>query len=191
MARQEEPFVVQDRRRFSAEGDLTAPDVAESQPLPTTEQPPSPAKEELQSVEEDPMPTEFEQLHQHAAYNDAGKTIDEMLKNAAPGKRPAAMEVSFEGLANSLSVQAMMQLGVIRDEGTPMRPDIIGARQTIDILTMLQEKTKGNLSEREASMLQSALFELRMAFVEITKAVTQAPPPGKMPPAPGTPGVKR
>src|SRR6266404_4829820 len=106
MAKEKDPFVVQDRRRFSAEGELTTPDIPEQQ-------------------------------QQHAAYADAGKSIDDILKNAGADKRPPATEINFEGLVNSLSVQAMMQLGVLREEGASMRPDIIGARQTIDILTML------------------------------------------------------
>jgi len=66
--------------------------------------------------------------------------------------------------------------------------DIIGARQTIDSLAVLQEKTKGNLTDREKTLLQNVLFELRMAFIEITNAVASyatkpgAVPPGAMPP---------
>jgi hypothetical protein len=59
--------------------------------------------------------------------------------------------------------------------------DIMGARQTIDSLTILQEKTKGNLAEREQTLLQNVLFELRMAWVEITNALASAaakPPAG-------------
>jgi hypothetical protein len=50
------------------------------------------------------------------------------------------------------------------------------------MLSVLQEKTKGNLEEREARMLQNALFELRMMFLEITNAIAQAaqqPPKGR------------
>jgi hypothetical protein len=186
MAKEKDPFVVQDRRRFSAEGELTTPEAEASTDVPAPA--PEPPVQEPEAAREDaPPPTAAEQQEQHTAYNDAGKTIDDMLKSAGAGKRPPPMEVNFEGLVNSLSVQAMMQLGVLREEGAPMRPDIIGARQTIDILSMLQEKTKGNLSEREAATLQNALFELRMAFVEITKAVTRPPEPGQNTP----PGAKR
>ncbi len=67
-----------------------------------------------------------------------------------------------------------------RPEGEQPRVDIIGARQTIDSLTLIQEKTKGNLTEREQTLLQNVLFELRMAWIEITNAIAKAParPPG-------------
>jgi len=55
---------------------------------------------------------------------------------------------------------------------------LIGARQTIDTIAMLNEKTKGNLTEREANMLQNVLFELRMAFLEITNMLTRPPSAG-------------
>jgi hypothetical protein len=59
--------------------------------------------------------------------------------------------------------------------------DILGARQTIDLMGVLAEKTKGNLSEAEANALQTALFEVRMAFLELTNMITlqgvPAPPP--------------
>jgi hypothetical protein len=45
------------------------------------------------------------------------------------------------------------------------------------MLSVLQEKTKGNLNEREKTVLENSLFELRMTFVELTKAITSAPPP--------------
>jgi len=56
---------------------------------------------------------------------------------------------------------------------------VIGARHTIDMIALLGEKTKGNLTERESTVLQNSLFELRMTFVELTKAITTAPPPQK------------
>ena len=56
---------------------------------------------------------------------------------------------------------------------------MIGARHTIDMISLLGEKTKGNLTERENTVLQNSLFELRMTFVELTKAITTAPPPQK------------
>ena len=54
----------------------------------------------------------------------------------------------------------------------------MGARQTIDIIGLLQEKTKGNLTPKEESMLQNVLYELRMAYLEVTNLITQAPPGG-------------
>jgi hypothetical protein len=74
-------------------------------------------------------------------------------------------------------------MGAIRQGEEQPRVDIIGARQTIDSLAILQEKTKGNLNDREKTLMQNVLFELRMAWIEITNAVaSSATKPGPVPP---------
>jgi hypothetical protein len=73
-------------------------------------------------------------------------------------------------------------MGAATEPGQKPRIDIIGARQSIDMLTVLQEKTRGNLNEKEQQLLQNMLFEVRMMFLEITNAIAsqaQNPPPGK------------
>ena len=61
--------------------------------------------------------------------------------------------------------------------------DILGARQTIDMMAVLAERTKGNLSEAEDRMLQTVLFDARMAFLELTNMITlqsvPTPPPAQ------------
>jgi hypothetical protein len=79
---------------------------------------------------------------------------------------------------------ALMQLGLMQQEGAPARADLVGAKQTIDTLGVLAEKTKGNLTMQEDNLLQNCLYELRMAFIEITNAIARGPAPG----APGVPG---
>jgi len=59
----------------------------------------------------------------------------------------------------------MLQLGLMHRQGENPQPDIIGARQTIDTLAVLKDKTKGNLTPQEEGLLQNVLFELRMAFL--------------------------
>ncbi len=206
MAEKKEEFVVSDRRRFGTEGELR-PDaqVAEEEkpvaPLPTKQAAPaappqvksasgpSPKPTEaaadgsLQEEEEAPEPpTLEEQLQQDEAYKASGKKIDEMI--AAAGKSgQGPLEINFERVVESFYMSALIQMGAIRQENEPPRVDILGARQTIDSLTVLQEKTKGNLNDREKTMLQNVLFELRMAWIEITNAVaTSATKPGAMPP---------
>jgi hypothetical protein len=74
---------------------------------------------------------------------------------------------------------AAIQLGAGSQPGEQPRVDILGARQSIDMLAVLGEKTKGNLTDNEQRLLQNALFELRMSFLEITNAIAtsaQAPP---------------
>jgi hypothetical protein len=69
---------------------------------------------------------------------------------------------------------------MMHEEGGQPRIDLIGARQTIDTLGLLQEKTKGNLTSAESNFLQNCLYELRMAYVEVTNALARPPqaPPG-------------
>ena len=50
-----------------------------------------------------------------------------------------------------------------------MKPDLEGARQTIDLIAILEQKTKGNLTEEEKKLVNETLFQLRMAFVEVSK----------------------
>jgi uncharacterized protein DUF1844 len=71
---------------------------------------------------------------------------------------------------------------MMHEEGAQPRVDLIGARQTIDTLGLLQEKTKGNLTSTEEHFLQNCLYELRMAYVEVTNALARPPqaPPGKV-----------
>ena len=85
--------------------------------------------------------------------------------------------MTFERLVQSLYVTALLQLGMMHREGETPRPDIVGARQTIDTLGVLKEKTKGNLTPTEENLLQNTLFELRMAFLEMTNAITRPPAP--------------
>jgi post-segregation antitoxin (ccd killing protein) len=99
------------------------------------------------------------------------------------GARPADDSVRFEDLISMLVSQAMMYMGAIPDPRTGQA--IVGldyARIHIDMLAMLEEKTKGNLSPQEATLLQRVLSELRLEFVELSKAVEQAIAQGKIRP---------
>ena len=68
----------------------------------------------------------------------------------------------------------MMQLGLMHEQGMPPQVDLIGARQTIDTLALLRDKTKGNLSSKEETFLQNALYEMRMAYVEVNNAIAKS-----------------
>lgn len=81
------------------------------------------------------------------------------------------VEVSFGAFVVSLAASAAMQLGdVPGPDGQVIEADLVGAGQLIDILSMLQEKTKGNLTEDEDHLLSNVLFELRLRYVEATKS---------------------
>jgi len=96
---------------------------------------------------------------------------------------------SFEQLVMSLATSAMLQLGLAAAPGDAPRLDLPAAKDTIDLMEILQAKTKGNLTLQEDELLTGTLYELRMAFVELTRRVTKGPsgPPG--PPRP--PGPQR
>ena len=135
-------------------------------------------------------PTAEEQHEQNEAYKASGKKIDEMISAAGKAPQGGPLEMSFERVIESFYMSALIQMGAIRQDNDPPRVDIIGARQTIDSLAILQEKTKGNLTEREKTLLQNVLFELRMAFIEITNAVAaSATKPGTVPPGAMPPGA--
>ena len=64
--------------------------------------------------------------------------------------------------------------------------DLLGARSTIDTLALLEQKTRGNLTETENKLLQHSLYELHLAFVEVTNALTRPPDaPAAAPPRGG------
>jgi len=191
--KKQEDFVVSDRRRFAPEGDLrTDIKPEEETPAPTanapaSEQQPAPGAppepeghnaeaEAEEHAEMPPPPTHAEQQAQNDAYQATGKKLDDMFSKAG-GRRERLPEMTFERLIESFYMTALLQLGAIRQEGETPAVDIIGARQTIDSLTILQDKTKGNLTDREQSLLQNVLFELRMAWIEITNALASAKPP--------------
>ena len=76
----------------------------------------------------------------------------------------------FETLVSYLSTTAMFQLGLIPGpSGERIPADMPNARRTVDLLEVLQEKTKGNLSASESRLLEDVLYELRMSFVEMQK----------------------
>ena len=88
----------------------------------------------------------------------------------------------FPGLVMSLGASAMEQLGQFAEPGgKPHPPDLNAAEATIDLLAMLETKTKGNLDEAEARMLRDTLYSLRMLYVQ---AKTTAPRPEASAPPP-------
>ena len=84
------------------------------------------------------------------------------------GAAPPMPEASFATLVAGLRIQALIALGLVEDpvSGRP-RPDRNHAKFAIDTLGVLEEKTRGNLTPEEKSLLDSVLFELRTAFVRM------------------------
>ncbi len=82
----------------------------------------------------------------------------------------------FDTLVSYLSTTAMFQLGLLPGPGGERIPvDLVNARRTIDLLDVLQQKTRGNLTPGEAKLLEDVLYELRLTYVEIDKRVSRPP----------------
>lgn len=190
----ESSFTVTDRRLFTPDGELRA-DVQEEkdepkQPAtpprgapPSEKAPPAVAAESPENRDMPPPPTNAEQEAQAAAYRQSSKDLDAQVEMS--GHSATDFEITFEKFLAQLYMSAMLQLGLMRQQGEQPRVDIIGARLTIDTLSLIAEKTKGNLTPAEENFLQNSLYELRMAYVEVTNALARPPQPG---PATGTTG---
>ncbi len=226
MAEKTTPFVVNDRRKFTAEGelrhdtdspkaaatldtspttnrsDVTAPEQpartqAETIQFPSANTPQASAGEASQASTSEsasfpadgedqlpPAPTAEQNEQATRAYDATVDRLDTAIHAANPGAERIP-EMSFDRFVQSLYMQAILQLGGGAEPGQQPQVDIIGARQTIDMLAILAEKTKGNLQPLEDKLLQSALFEARMAFLEITQAIARQAA-GRQQGAPGT-----
>ena len=79
-------------------------------------------------------------------------------------------EINFSTFVLSLSTQALMHLGEVPSPlSGQVESDVPAAKQMIDLLAMLREKTRGNLSPNEDRLMQDILFDLRMKYVEAVK----------------------
>jgi hypothetical protein len=193
--REKEPqFTVTDRRKFTSEGELREGGESTPAPAPQPIRPEAaaPAQSVQVEVEEPemmdgdetiPEPTAAESAQQSKEYHASANRLDEMLLKANPGQ-PAPTVMNFDRLVQSLYMTAAVQMGAGTAPNEQPRIDILGARQSIDMLSVLDDKTKGNLTEPEKRLLQNALFDLRMSFLEITNAIAssaQRPPQAKKP----------
>jgi hypothetical protein len=205
----DKPFVVNDRRKFNADGE-PRPDAAPSEPRPprdtTPEEfssashaqpkgpqavPPPHSKPEEVREELPPPPTPEQTSEATRAYDATVQRLDTAIHTANPGMERIP-EMSFERLVQSVYMQAIMQLGGGAEPGQQPQVDLLGARQSIDMLGILSEKSKGNLSQTEDHLLQSALFEARMGFLEVTQLLArQAAAKQGQPPPPSGPSIVR
>ncbi len=85
-------------------------------------------------------------------------------------KTEALPPVSFSMLILDLANTVLFQLGLLRiSEEQEVEKDLVGARRTIDLIGLLEEKTRGNLTEEEKRLVTETLYQLRMTYVEMTK----------------------
>ncbi len=147
MGEEDKGFVIKDRRAFNPDGSKRDEEAEEARAGAAEEKEP-PRQEERPRAE-------------GAAQGEAGRAQQQA------GPLPP---VEFSGLVLSLSHTAMIHLGQIPDPGTgkPAR-NLALARHTIDTLAMLKDKTQGNLTQEEQRLIDHALTDLRMAFVQLAK----------------------
>jgi hypothetical protein len=199
-------FIVNDRRKFTAEGDVR-PDAPPSEPkaprpesllpaedssarLVDTPQPtqkgpqavPDLPRTDATSEPEPPALTAEQTAAADKAYTATVDRLDTAIRANNPGMEPIP-PMTIERLLQSVYMQGIMQLGLAAAPGQQPQVDLLGARQTIDMVAVLAEKTSGNLTPAEDKLMQSALFELRMAFLEVTQAIARQAQ--QRPPQPG------
>jgi len=213
MSEQNKPFVITDRRKFTLDG-TPRPDAdpsperepreapAPPAPEPPLEfksaagAPPQPTSAEPQPVDPDlpPPPSASDMAQASAAYQQTSERLETAVRAANPGMDHLP-PMSFEQIVQSIYMSTIVQLGGATPEGQQPKVDLMGARQSIDMLAILSEKTSGNLTPTESQLLDNALFEVRMGFLEVTQALArsathrQPPPPSSG--APGRPSIVR
>jgi Domain of unknown function (DUF1844) len=146
-------FKVEDRRRFSPEGELK-PEHRQEKPAEKAAAEPA-ADAAAKATQAGGAPTAAE---------------------SAPGPHAggAALEINFATFIVGLSTEALAALGEMPDPATGRSArDFGAAQQLIDIIGMLREKTRGNLDRDEESLIDAILFDLRMKYVELAR------PPGR------------
>jgi hypothetical protein len=139
-------FKVEDRRRFTDSGEVRL----ERQDAPQPEQPAEPAA-------------------QATAAPASSAPASSTTQSARPEVPP--FDLNFSTFVISLSTQALAHLGEIQNPIDPqMAVDLGAAKQLIDILGILKEKTKGNLDQAEAGLLDNVLYDLRLRYVELVRS---------------------
>ena len=99
----------------------------------------------------------------------AHEELRQQADAAGAGRKTQLPKVDFATFIFSLNSAVLVHLGVIDEPGTGAKiKNLDLAKQTIDILGMLQEKTRGNLSADEESMLKNILYDLRILYVKET-----------------------
>jgi len=159
MANDKKELKVTDKRIFTAEGEIKEEfrnDIHPSDPAVATAPPPEPAQEE-------PKP--------EAKAAPKAKPAEPKERRSV-SDRAGSPETPFANFVEPLIAQAYMSLGMLRNPYQPQaKVDPGAARQMIDILNLLQEKTAGNLTPEEEDFLTTHLGELKLAYVQRTKSI--------------------
>jgi predicted secreted protein len=146
MSEEEKGFVVKDRRIFTEEDKETEAGDEKAQTQPSTDEnaQSAPATEKTREPE-----------------------APEPSKTDASEEQPQFPEINFPTFIVSLNASALLHLGAIEDPTTGQKTkNLPMAKQTIDILSMLEEKTAGNLNNEEKNLLKNILYDLRLMYVK-------------------------
>jgi hypothetical protein len=190
MEKEKKPeFVVTDRRKFTEDGEPrpgapveppAAAPVAAASVAPPSVAPPD-------AVADKPEPAQ-KQASGNAAVAETG--ADKVTETGYNGDKErtefGGQKMEFIHLLDMLVQTAMMYAGAM-EGGTERRVDIVGLRQMIDLISVLEQKTKGNLTEQEQAILTNTMFQLRMTYMEIVNMIDRQ----AMQKAPGAPGAPR
>jgi len=100
-----------------------------------------------------------------------------MAENESAEQGQGSTEVTFVGFVLSLAHTAAFHFGDVADPvtGRTSQPNLAAAQQLIDILALLEEKTRGNLSAEERQLLEQLVYELRLRYVEGSKGAAPEP----------------
>ena len=160
---------VTDKRIFTADGDIREEFKTEIKPAdpqaPKAPEPPAkePEPAEPPSKPQQPQQTQQQRREEDRRQEDRRRTLADKATNPA---------TAFTNFIEPLIAQAYMSLGMLRNPYQPQaKIDTAAARQMIEILTLLQEKTAGNLTPDEDDFLSTHLGELKLAFVQRTKSI--------------------
>jgi hypothetical protein len=138
-------FVIRDRRRFTEEGEPkeeTGPETEVQAERPQDES-------------------------QKAAEAEAEAAAEKIAKESEEAPLP---EINFSTFIFSLNTSALLHLGEIPDPASGKeQKDLAMAKQTIDLIAMLEEKTRGNLTSEEENLIKHVLYELRLRYVQKSK----------------------
>ena len=165
--KQDDSFKVVDRRLFTPEGEFRK-EVAEQQDREREAAPaPNASNAAPAATAAAPVPAEINAAPYKMAAPGAAPV-------AAPSEDTPKRSPAFENLVRSLGQNAAMLLGGYADPrtGQPML-DLEGAREMIDMLDVLREKTQGNLAAEEDTLLLDVLGNLKLAFMEMAKAAAK------------------
>lgn len=155
---------VTDKRIFTPDGDIREEFKTEINPAePQAAKAPEPASKEPERPAPPPAPQPKQERPQEDRRKEDRRTIADKATN--PGS-------AFTNFIEPLIAQAYMSLGMLRNPYQPQaKIDTAAARQMIEILTLLAEKTAGNLTPDEDDFLSTHLGELKLAFVQRTKSI--------------------